>query len=163
MSEPVQSPLDQVFESLETQASSALRDELRRQLSLIDLERLEFYDEADLAAEDTVARSRLVYVLSILRLLHYLKQTPGSWDHAHRQAALAMKYVAHAEGTNLKVLQVGRSLNDEGLVTEVTKLRAQMNEIAEFKARRLLKEAEAPSGASAKVIDVETEKAGDVQ
>jgi hypothetical protein len=112
-----------------------LIEAVEAKLKLINLENLEFTDEGELLDTDPAARSRVGYILSILRLVNYLRKTPGTWDDAHRQTQLALKYVQHVEDTNMKALQLGRTVSDAKMASEVQRLRDEVNHLANAKAR----------------------------
>ena len=80
-----------------------------------------------------------------MRLLGYLKKTPPTWEFARGQAALALKYVQHAEGRGLKALQLGRTASDDAYEAGVIQLRQEMAQVSSAKARVLLAEHETGS------------------
>lgn len=107
--------------------------------------------DEELEETDIVQKSRLVYVLSLMRLLAYLRSPDGN---AAEKAKIALGYVRHAEANSLAWLQFGRSAADNSLMKEVQALRNRMAEVSAVKAKLLV---EAHTQESAGAAEEETE------
>lgn len=88
--------------------------------------------DEDFAYEDTVARSRQVYVMSLLKLVDFMRQPAANLSEKEVQAKLALAYIRHAEG-DTKILSLGRAPSDQRLEQDVTTLRQEMAELAQMR------------------------------
>ena len=93
-----------------------------------------------LEAEDTVARSRQAYAAAIIKILDYLLLPAFDSKTAEGQAKVAVAYVRHIETSRLAALQIGRSVRDESLQTEVLRLREKLAGLADQRAATMADE-----------------------
>ena len=124
--------LEHVFSSLTESLAGAL--ELKLGDQTISLAELASVSEERLRGEDTAARSRALYTLALLRLLEYMRTDHVGKD-SHQQAAVALRYVQHAEEESLKALQMGRTSQDVHLKRKVDEVRASLQKLADYKAK----------------------------
>jgi hypothetical protein len=117
------------FEAPSSPIGEALVKTLQATLSL------DTASDDDLMQEDTVQKHRLLYVVSLLRLLGVLR---SGAVHPVDQAKLALGYIRHAESQGLAALQFGRSVADDKLAEEVRVLRERLAETAERKAKAIV-------------------------
>jgi len=85
---------------------------------------------------DHTAVTRQTYILSALRFLGYLKSVQEGGG-AVVQAKLALSYIKHCENSGLRNLQLGRAMKDSKLEEEVSSLRSEVNEIANYRAEAI--------------------------
>lgn len=138
---PARLDLNTALTAFNGDAATSLRAALVEALKYVPGGDLSVVDEADLIAQDSVQRSRLVYVVSLLRLLDFLrKDATGNDTLQESQAKLALAYIRHAESSGLGSIQIGRTRKEAELVAEVQALRRQNDEVAAYKAQRALKE-----------------------
>jgi hypothetical protein len=90
--------------------------------------------DEQLALTDTQHHSRINYVLTLLTVRDLLRDP--TFDKKSK-ASLALGYLKHAEDTKFAAQGIGRSKGDEALKSEVEKARADMQRLAETKARIL--------------------------
>lgn len=88
--------------------------------------------DEQLALTDTQHHSRINYVLTLLTVRDLLRDP--SFDKKSK-ASLALGYLKHAEDTKFAAQGIGRSKGDEALKSEVEKFRAEMQKLAETKAK----------------------------
>lgn len=86
---------------------------------------------------DATAVSRQNYVLSLLRLSEYLLTDPQGSKAAGEQAKVSMEYIRHVETSKLGALRLGRTAADESLADEITRLRAEVSDVAKRRAQVL--------------------------
>jgi len=116
-------------------------------LSMEDLSALEHN-------EDGVARARQAYVLSYLKVLDFLRRPAGTFNERAWQARMAHQVIRHTEQHSLDRLKFGRSLEDESLQDSLREVRAEVEKLAELKARLDLAR---KSAVNAKVLATSTE------
>ena len=91
--------------------------------------------DSELLTTDAAQKSRLIYVVSLLRFLAFLREPATQASKKEAQAKLAMAYIRHAETTNAASQAYGRSVKDKVLEEEINKLRQGITAVAEAKAR----------------------------
>lgn len=124
--------LDHAFASLTESIAGTL--ELHIDGQVIPLDQLASVAEERLRGEDVAQRARALYVLSLLRLLEYMREDMGGKDQ-HQQAAVALRYVQHTEEKNLAALQPGRTSSDPALKRQIDKVREELAQLTTYKAK----------------------------
>jgi hypothetical protein len=118
---PIERDLDEAVQVIETA--------LAQLGTLPDLK----MEEEDLLQEDTTQLARVAYVTCLLRLASAIRAQPRSLDQELRQGNLALGYVKHVEGSNVKVLQLGRRSHDKKLAHEIAVMRSKLASVADYK------------------------------
>jgi hypothetical protein len=127
-----------------------LFDEVASLLPDVDLQQI---SDSDLLRDDTTARVRRTYVLTLNRLYQFMRNnfdetviTDKITGENHliqmpnvkaqiEQAKVALGYVRHLESMNLAALQLGRNPKDEELKRQVAEMRGQMADLAAARSR----------------------------
>lgn len=131
---PLKDELETALSAFEApeELKAALRETFKTDMLEISLA-----SDSDLEQQDSVQKSRLTYVVSILRFLAYLRAPFTSQAMREGQAKLALGYIRHAESANLQALQFGRGKTDSALQSEIEKLRKRLDVMSEHKAKIL--------------------------
>lgn len=127
-----------------------LFDEVASLLPDVDLQQI---SDSDLLRDDTTARVRRTYVLTLNRLYQFMRnnfdesvitthetgekvlvQIPNVKAQIE-QAKVALGYVRHLESMNLAALQLGRNPKDDELKRQVAEMRGKMSELAAARSR----------------------------
>lgn len=93
--------------------------------------------DEDLSQIDTAQKSRLLYAVSLKRLLNFLRTVDGKYEDRKTKAQLAFAYIKHAESGGLSAQLLGRGVTDEKFIEEIQKARAQLQLLADQKAKIL--------------------------
>lgn len=127
-----------------------LFDEVASLLPTVDLQQI---SDADLQRDDTTARVRRTYVLTLNRLYQFMRQNFATTPWIDKdtgvvvelqvpnvkaqieQAKVALGYVRHLESMNLAALQLGRNPKDDELKRQVAEMRGQMADLAAARSR----------------------------
>lgn len=102
-------------------------------------------DDDLLSEQDLVTHRRLNYVISLLRLQHFLRRQPISFAEEFAQSKLAVKVVSDTEARELELHQYGRQTGDHRLADQIATLRSQLSSLADKRARLKAKVIDAPS------------------
>lgn len=86
---------------------------------------------------DTIQKSRLIYVVSLLKFLGFLREPATSVSKKETQSKLALAYIKHAEGMGLEKLGLGRTTADSKLEEEINILRSKLRALSDAKAETL--------------------------
>ena len=109
---------------------------------------LRLVDEDEIHDADNAYLARLTYVASYLRLWDILRTPAENFAQKLAIGKLGLATIAHAEKTNLSILQIGRStVADAKLVSNIDKLKKQIDTLAEVKAQQIV-EARGTKGAT---------------
>ena len=92
-------------------------------------------DDDDLLDQDLVTHRRLNYVISILRLQHFLRRSPATFAEEFAQAKLAQKVVIDTESSELELHRFGRQAGDNRLADQIANLRSQLANLADKRAK----------------------------
>lgn len=126
-----ESKLKETLAPLEGATQETIKATMDEIVARLELGDLEIVSDQSLLEEDTVQKSRLAYVVSLLRFLEFLRKKAPTWNEAESQAKLGLAYIKHVEGHNMTVMQLGRNTNDGELVKEVDALRKEMAQMAD--------------------------------
>ncbi len=140
MSPEVDKDLEVSLKEFEGKDAKALQKAIKLKLAEIDCEDLTVYPDDELGSRDTVVQSRITYVVSLLRLLSFLKKKALTWDDAEKQARLSLAYIKHAESKGLDALQPGRTSGDDRLLEDIALMKRQLDEHVEYRAKALIAE-----------------------
>lgn len=102
-----------------------------------------------LSDADTAYFYRLNWVLSLVRLRHFLQRAPKSFDQEERQAQMGLGFLKHLNTAEAQEkLKLGRRRTDDQLVSQVTELQSRLTLIIDRKqrAKTASQEYEAKSG-----------------
>ena len=129
-------PLDEALAPLESSPvertlDKAVEDALERLLTRGTLQEVSL---AELEETDSTSLYRGTHILSLVRLLRYLREDLESPVGRAAQAHVALSFVKVMDANRLAALQLGRGRSDERLREEVGDLREQLSKIASYKA-----------------------------
>jgi len=122
-----QSPGDDADLLLAKAAETALATDRDLDLEAVPDERLIYHD--------TAATARMAYVVSLLRLLRFLRRRAADFSQESLQAKIAQAHIRHVESSQLAALQIGRSRADEMLEVAVAEVRSRLNNLASTRAK----------------------------
>ena len=128
----------------------SLFDEVASLLPNVDLEQI---SDSDLLRDDTTARVRRTYVLTLNRLYQFMRNSFNETVVTDKetgektlvripnvkaqveQAKVALGYIRHLESMNLAALQLGRNPKDDVLREQVAEIRGKVSELAAERSR----------------------------
>ena len=99
--------------------------------------------EKDLNEADTAYFYRLNWVISLVRLWHFLRRQPKDFDQEDRQAVVALGFLKHIESDEKRRLLLGRRKSDDTLAAQVDELTVKLTRIVEMKQKA--RNAQAPA------------------
>lgn len=119
----------------EFEARPELQDAINKALgATLDIT---FATDEELAGVDTQQKSRLAYVVGLMKLLNFLREPAISASKKEAQAKLAFAYVRHAETSGFRGMGIGRTSSDEKLLEEIQALRAKLLALSTARAERM--------------------------
>jgi len=91
--------------------------------------------DALLTEQDLVTHRRVNYVISLLRLQHFLRRQPATFTEEFAQAKIASKVVSDTESSELELHRYGRQTGDTRLANQIAQMRSQLASLADKRAR----------------------------